>query len=72
MTDLLEQAMSKLRQLPENEQNAMAELILAELEDEARWDVAFAGSPDLLERLATEADEEDRAGRTEELDPETL
>ena len=72
MTALLEQAMSRIQQLPEDEQNAMAEIILAELEDESRWDAAFAKSHDLLERMADEAEAEDSAGKTRELDPDKL
>jgi hypothetical protein len=72
MTALLEQALSRIQQLPEDEQNAMAEIILAELDDESRWDAAFAKSPDLLERMAEEAEVEDRAGVTRELDPDNL
>ena len=72
MTDLLEKAVAQAKQLPEQQQDAIATLILEEIEDEARWDAAFARSPDVLERLAAEADEEDRLGRTEELDPDAL
>ena len=43
-----------------------------EIEDEARWDRAFAASRPLLERLAAEAAEEHRLGLTEELDPTRL
>ena len=50
----------------------MATLILEELADEARWDEAFAGSPNLLARLAEEAEQEDQAGTTQELDPDAL
>jgi len=38
-----------------------------ELADEAKWDALFAVSADTLEKLAAEAFEEYRAGRTEEL-----
>ena len=40
--------------------------------DEARWDASFAKSPEVLERLAAEAEQEDRAGLTDVLDPELL
>lgn len=72
MTKLLEKAIAKLKTLPQEEQNTMAIIILDELEDERRWDESFAKSPDLLAKLATEAMREYRAGKTEELDPETL
>lgn len=34
MSELLEQAIAKLQTLPESEQNAVATIILAEIEDE--------------------------------------
>ncbi|MEW6492562.1 MAG: hypothetical protein AB1589_08645 [Cyanobacteriota bacterium] len=72
MTKLLEQAIAKVMQLPETEQDAIAVFILEELEDEARWDRAFSQSQDMLAKLAAEALAEDQAGNTQELDPETL
>lgn len=72
MTKMLEKAVARVKQLPEDQQNAIAALILEEIEDEARWDAAFARSPDILTRLAAEAEEEDRKGLTEDLDPDTL
>lgn len=72
MTELLEQAIARLKTLPTDEQNAIATLILEELEEEQRWDESFARSPNLLAKLAAEAMTEYRAGRTQELDPETL
>ncbi len=47
-------------------------IILEELEDERRWDEAFARSPDILAKLATEAMAEYCAGKTQELDPDKL
>ncbi|MBD2410624.1 hypothetical protein FACHB389_17570 [Nostoc calcicola FACHB-389] len=70
MTKLLEQAIARVKQLPETEQDAIAALILEELEDEARWDKAFAQSHDVLAELAAAALAEDQAGKTQELDPE--
>ncbi|PMB17734.1 hypothetical protein CEN40_13100 [Fischerella thermalis CCMEE 5205] len=72
MTELLEQAITKLKTLPASEQDAIAAMILAELEDEVRWDATFAKSQDVLAKLAAEAMAEHRAGKTQELDPETL
>jgi hypothetical protein len=72
MTELLEQAISKLKTLPTSEQDAMASIILQEIEDERRWDESFARSPDLLAKLAAEAMAEYHAGKTLPLDPETL
>lgn len=72
MTERLEQAIARLKTLPTDKQEAIATLILEELEEEQRWDESFARSPDLLAKLAAEAMTEYRAGKTQELDPETL
>jgi len=58
--------------LSTDQQDAIASLILAELEEEQRWDDSFARSPNLLAKLAAEAMAEHRSGKTQELDPETL
>jgi hypothetical protein len=72
MTDLLEHAIARLQTLPESEQDAIASIILEEIEDERRWDAAFAHSPDDLAKLAASAMVEYHAGKTQELDPEKL
>jgi hypothetical protein len=72
MTERLEQVIARLKTLPTDKQDAIATLILEELEEDQRWDDSFARSPDLLAKLAAEAMAEYRAGKTQELDPETL
>lgn len=72
MTQLLTKAFEEAAKLPEEEQNILANWILAELLSELRWEKAFAKSEDLLAQLADEALAERRAGRTHALDPETL
>jgi hypothetical protein len=64
MTDLLKKALARLSALSDPEQDAVAARILAELDDEERWQKSFAKSQDLLEALAQEALEEDRHGKT--------
>ena len=51
---------------PDDAQGRVAAQLLEELADGAKWDAAFAASADKLEKLAAEALEEYRAGRTEE------
>lgn len=46
--------------------------LLEEADAERRWDELFAKSPDVLVRLADEARAERQAGRTRELDPDSL
>ncbi len=72
MTKLLKRAFDQASRLPEEEQDALARILLEELASERRWEELFAGSHDLLDQLADEALAEHRAGRTEELDPEKL
>jgi hypothetical protein len=72
MTELLERAITRLKTLPASEQNAIASMILEELEEDLRWDEAFSRSPDSLAKLAATALAEYHAGKTQELDPETL
>jgi hypothetical protein len=68
MTERLEQVIAQLKTLPMDKQDAIATLILEELEDDQQWDESFARSPDLLAKLAAEAMAEYRAGETQELD----
>jgi len=72
LTTLLEKAIAELSKLPESQQDTMAQWILEELEDEARWDRAFAASLPQLEKLGKKALEDYRAGRTRELNPDEL
>jgi hypothetical protein len=72
MTKLLEEAFAEASKLPDQEQDALAAVILEELASERRWDQAFADSADLLARLADQALAEHRAGKTHVLDPERL
>ena len=72
MTELLEKAIAELAKLPEAQQENMAQWILDELADEARWDQAFAGSLPQLEKLGKKALDDYHAGRTQELNPDEL
>ncbi len=74
MTRLMEKAFEKARELPEDEQDAIASIILQEIESEHRWDELFARpeSADLLSRMADEALAEARAGRAKKLDRNEL
>ena len=60
------------KKLPEEEQEAIGAVILAEIEDIRRWDELLAQPSEVIERLADEALEDDRLGRTLALDPESL
>lgn len=64
MTKLLEKALEKISSLPQEEQDAIAAQILAELEDEVAWTKRFASSSEKLRRLADEALAEHQEGKT--------
>lgn len=68
MTDLLKKAFDAASALPPERQNAMAKTILAEIEDEDRWDEAFSGSQDELAAMAGDAIAEYRDGKTRPMD----
>ncbi|HSP56664.1 MAG TPA: hypothetical protein VLS25_13875 [Dehalococcoidia bacterium] len=72
MNTRLKEVMNKISRLPEADQERLAAVIEEELEDEARWQAAFDESRPQLRRLAEEAREDYRAGRTEPLDPDSL
>lgn len=72
MTELLEEAFAKAARLPDHEQDAFARWLMDELESERRWSRAFEASQGRLAELAREALEDDRADRTEPIDPERL
>ena len=63
MSQLLEQAITEARKLDVAGQDALAAMILEEIEDDRRWERAFAASPGKLARLAARADEQVRAGQ---------
>ncbi len=72
MTKLLEKAFKQAAKLPSVEQNALAKRLLDELDDEREWDKAFSESEDVLDKLADEAIEEKRQGKTTPLDLDRL
>ena len=71
MTNLLEKALRKAARLPAAEQDRIAQVILDEIEDEARWQAAFARSQDQLAALARAAKEEIARGDIRDEDPST-
>jgi hypothetical protein len=72
MTELLKKAFEAAARLPEKEQNAVAAMVLAELEADRQWDEVLIRGRGPLEALAQEALDDFHGGRTEPLDPESL
>ena len=73
MGELLERAIEEAHKLADDEQESIGAWLLAEIESERRWDELFSRSPSAaLERMAAQALEDFRAGRTSPLDPDDL
>jgi len=68
MSTLLEKALEKVGNLPQDERDAIASEILAALADEAAWKKRFAEKRDVIRRMAEEALNEDEHGETSPLD----
>jgi len=68
MSSLLDKALEKVVALPPDEQDAIASQILASLADEAAWKKRFAEKRHVIQRMASEALEEDERGETLALD----
>ncbi|MGQ0836176.1 MAG: hypothetical protein ACT4O5_14905 [Gammaproteobacteria bacterium] len=64
MTKLLQKAFEAAAQLPDQQQDELASMLLQEIASEQKWDAAFARSQDALAKLAREALAEHAAGRT--------
>jgi len=72
MIKLLEKAIAEISKLPKQEQDTLATWILEELASEQRWGKAFGESRDQLAKLADEALDEHREGKTQPFDLEKL
>ena len=71
MTELLERAFAEASKLPQEVQDMLAKMLLADLAAEEKWDETFAKSQDKLALLADEALTEYQNGKTKNLE-ETL
>lgn len=67
MTKLLAQAFEKASELPEHLQDELARELLAELAGEAQWDRTLAESAEAVDKLAEQALQDHRAGRTKKM-----
>ena len=67
MTLLLEKAINEVYKLSPDKQDAIAALILEELEDEERWEAAFAASEDKLAKLVQKVRADIKAGRVHKM-----
>lgn len=72
MTKLLEQAVASAGTLPDAEQDAIARMMLEEMDSERKWDERFLAGQEGLKRVADKAWAEHEAGGSEPLDVEKL
>lgn len=69
MTKLLQKAFQEAQQLSEDLQDEIAQQLLADIENEIKWQKTFANSDfnlDILRKMAKSALTEDQEGKTEE------
>jgi hypothetical protein len=68
-SELLQRAIAVLEKLPEDEQNAIAARLLAEVEDEQAWAASFEATTDAQwDRLAASARQDIATGDTAPLE----
>ena len=69
MTELLQQAIAQIQQLPPDQQDAIAARFLAESQDEQKWKTSFAATTDeQWDRMAAMIRQEITNGETVPLD----
>jgi hypothetical protein len=65
MTELLQQAIAQIQKLPPDRQDAIASRLLAELQDEQKWESRFAATTDdQWDQMAAMVRQEIAAGET--------
>ena len=68
MTSLLSEAFTRAMLLPSEDRDALALILLAEMDSGRRWDQLFAQSQNQLAKLAEEALAEFKEGKTRPFD----
>jgi hypothetical protein len=65
MTELLQQVIAQIQKLPPDQQDAIASRLLAELQDEQKWESRFAATTDdQWDQMAAMVRQEIAAGET--------
>jgi hypothetical protein len=72
MSNIVEQAIELLRQMPEDRQDSLARLVLHEIEEDARWTRSTDANAGKLQGLVERVIEADERGECEPLDPDKL
>jgi hypothetical protein len=68
MFQALSAAVASAAKLPEEEQNVLAAILLAEMESEERWSALFSESQNMLEQMANEAIHDFQTGQVHPFD----
>jgi hypothetical protein len=72
MSQILEQAIERLRKMPKDRQDLIARLMLHEIEEDERWMRSSDSNSSKLKGLVHEIVEADDRGECEPLDPDRL
>jgi hypothetical protein len=72
MTRLMEQAIERLRAMPESKQDQLARFLLAELEEDEKWSRCTAEHEEKLKGFVEKMLADDAGGDSEPLDPDRL
>ncbi|QDT69780.1 hypothetical protein MalM25_27210 [Planctomycetes bacterium MalM25] len=72
MTKTLEAAIERLRELPEEQQESLARILLEEIEAHDEWDASTGANPQRVAEISTEVRAAYHRGECEPLDPDKL
>jgi hypothetical protein len=72
MTKALEEVIERLKQMPEDRQDSLAQLLMHEIEEDERWRASTAEHADKLSGFVADILEADRCGECELLQPDSL
>ncbi len=72
MTKILEQAIERLKQMPEDRQDSLAQLLMHEIDEDERWQQTTASHAGKLQGFVEDVLEAERRGECEPLDPDRL
>jgi DNA-binding PucR family transcriptional regulator len=72
MSPILDQAIERLRRMPEERQELLARLMLHEMEEDERWSRSTEANAGKLSKLVDEVLEADDRGECEPLEPDKL
>ena len=72
LTNLLQKVLAEVAEYSDEEQDAIAALILEVIEDERQWELEFAASAGKLAKLARKLRQDIKEGRAKELEIDEL